>query len=121
MVAAQNAKPNPTTPDERHARVPRFRASQIQIFANGQGRTLPPSVTGAITLSAGFVTALPVTVSIGGVDAPVQFKGAAPDAVAGLFQVNAVVPQGVTPGPAVPIVLTVGGVESQAGATMAVQ
>jgi uncharacterized protein (TIGR03437 family) len=35
--------------------------------------------------------------------------------------VNAVVPQGVTPGPAVPIVLTVGGVESQAGATMAVQ
>jgi uncharacterized protein (TIGR03437 family) len=62
-----------------------------------------------------------VKVTIGGIEAPLQFAGSAPTAVAGLFQVNAVVPQGAPSGAAVPIVMSVGGVLSQSGVTIAVQ
>jgi uncharacterized protein (TIGR03437 family) len=64
---------------------------------------------------------LAVQVTIGGVDATIQFQGSAPDAVSGLLQVNALVPENVAPGVAVPIVLTIGGVKSQVGATIAVR
>ena len=50
----------------------------------------------------------PVTVSIGGQPAVVQFAGLAPGFV-GLYQVNAAVPSGVTPGDSVPLTLTVAG------------
>jgi uncharacterized protein (TIGR03437 family) len=41
--------------------------------------------------------------------------------VAGFFQVAVQIPDGVTPGDAVPIVLTIGGVTSQTNVTLAVQ
>jgi len=50
----------------------------------------------------------PVTVSIGGQSAPVQFAGLAPGFV-GLYQINAVVPAGVPTGSAVGMTLTVAG------------
>ena len=49
------------------------------------------------------------------------YAGTAPDEVWGLFQLDVTIPAGVTPGPSVPVVLTVGGVSSQKGLTMAVQ
>ncbi|MCH7979681.1 MAG: hypothetical protein IH935_11995 [Acidobacteria bacterium] len=61
----------------------------------------------------------PVTVTIGDVDAPVQFAGLAPG-FTGLYQVNAVVPAGVTPGDDVPVVLNVAG-QTSPTVTMAVQ
>jgi uncharacterized protein (TIGR03437 family) len=64
---------------------------------------------------------LPVKVTIGGIDAYVDYEGSAPEAVTGLFQVNVTIPPGVTPGPAVPIVLTIGTVPSPDGVTIAVQ
>ena len=42
-------------------------------------------------------------------------------AAAGLLQVNALVSAGATPGPSVPIALTVGGVRSPAGVTIAIK
>jgi uncharacterized protein (TIGR03437 family) len=63
----------------------------------------------------------PVSVTIGGIDAPVSYKGGAPSAVAGVTQINAQIPSAVTPGTAVPIVITIGGVPSQAGVTVAVK
>jgi uncharacterized protein (TIGR03437 family) len=44
-----------------------------------------------------------------------------PGEVVGLLQVNAVVPQGVGPGSAVPVMVSVGGIASQAGVTIAVK
>ena len=97
------------------------RGSVIQIFATGEGQTSPAGRTGAVTGSSGGAPVLHVMVTVGGIEAPLQFAGAAPYAVAGLFQVNAVVPQGAPSGSAVPIVLSVGGVPSPSGVTIAVQ
>jgi uncharacterized protein (TIGR03437 family) len=48
---------------------------------------------------------------IGGLPATVSFAGLTPG-LTGLYQVNAGVPENVTPGDAVPVILTVGGVKS---------
>jgi uncharacterized protein (TIGR03437 family) len=95
--------------------------SVIQIFATGGGQTTPASVTGTLAGNSQDTTALPVTVTIGSADAPVMYHGSAPGEVAGVLQMNAVVPPGITPGPAVPIIVTVGGKQSQGGVTIAVQ
>jgi uncharacterized protein (TIGR03437 family) len=61
-----------------------------------------------------------LTVLINNVQAQVSFAGLAPT-TAGLYQVNAVIPEGVTPGDAVPIVITLQGLSSQPNVTIAVQ
>jgi uncharacterized protein (TIGR03437 family) len=64
-------------------------------------------------------TVLPVFVTIGGKSALVMFKGLTPG-FAGLYQVNVVVPDGISPGDAVNVVLTVNGLAS-APVTMSIQ
>jgi uncharacterized protein (TIGR03437 family) len=59
--------------------------------------------------------------TIGGQPATVNYCGEAPDLTAGLVQVNALVPESITPGGAVPVTITIGGVTSQAGVTVVVQ
>jgi uncharacterized protein (TIGR03437 family) len=100
---------------------PAPRGSIIQIYATGEGQTSPPGVTGGVTGTDLKTPVQSVKVAIGGQDAFVRYAGSAGAAVAGLFQVNAVVPQSVTPGAAVPIAVSVGGVPSQGGVTIAVQ
>ena len=80
----------------------------IQIFATGLGTVNEQVETGAPAPSFSTVQ-LPVTVTIGGINAPVVFQGLAPGFV-GLYQVNAVVPSGVEPGNAVPLVLEQNGI-----------
>ena len=58
-------------------------------------------------------------VTIGGQPATVSFAGLAPGFV-GVYQVNAQVPAGITPGDAVPVVLTQGSSQSNT-ATIAVR
>jgi uncharacterized protein (TIGR03437 family) len=60
-----------------------------------------------------------VKVTIGGQTANVNFAGGAPGAVAGVIQVNAQIPSGITVG-AVPVVVQVGTSNSQPGVTIAV-
>jgi uncharacterized protein (TIGR03437 family) len=72
-----------------------------------------------------FQTVATVTASIGGVGAPVSFSGLTPT-FAGLYQVNIQVPAGVTPGGAVPLLLTANDPQTGAAAqsnsiTIAVQ
>jgi len=100
---------------------PAPRGSIIQIYATGEGQTSPDGVTGSIIGTGLKTPVLAVKVTIGGQDAFVQYAGSAGDSIAGLFQVNAVVPPGVAPGPAIPISVSVGGVPSQNGVTIAVQ
>jgi len=92
---------------------PAARGSVVQIFATGLGPTSPSVATGAPGPSSPpFATVTnSLTVTIGGLDAAVQFQALAPGFV-GLYQVNAVVPEGVTPGDAVKLKFTQNGVES---------
>jgi uncharacterized protein (TIGR03437 family) len=63
---------------------------------------------------------LTVTAQIGGLPATVKYAGAAPLDVAGVLQVNVIVPNGVPAGKSVPIVITVGTASSQANVTIAI-
>jgi uncharacterized protein (TIGR03437 family) len=99
---------------------PAARGTVLQIYATGGGQTSPAAATGSVT-KVGAQLALPVTVTIGGVNAQVAYAGSAPGEVEGVAQINAVVPAGVTPGAALPLLVTIGGVSSQAGVTVAVQ
>jgi uncharacterized protein (TIGR03437 family) len=100
---------------------PAARGSIVSIYGTGEGQTSPAGVTGSVTGSAVKMPVLPVTVTIGGITGPPQYAGSAPDSIAGLLQVNAVVPQGVATGSSVPITLNIGGSQSQAGVTIAVK
>ncbi|MBI3666576.1 MAG: SBBP repeat-containing protein [Acidobacteria bacterium] len=95
--------------------------SILQIFATGEGQTKPPGVDGSLAAIPLPAPLLPVSVKIGGIPAEVQYAGAAPGLVAGVLQVNAKVPPGVTPGSAVPVSLTVGTATSPDGVTVAIK
>ena len=81
----------------------------LSIFCTGLGATSPTVESGAP--GAGEAVTTPVTATIGGVNASVSFAGLAPTFV-GLYQVNAVVPGGLVPGSAVPVVITQNGIAS---------
>lgn len=111
---------------------PAAKGSVIQIFMTGEGATNPPGVTGSVTCANGCssisqipVPLLPVAITF--VDsagnhygANYTFAGEAPGDVAGVFQVNAVVPTTVPSG-TLQIYVTVGGNSSQSGVTVQVQ
>ena len=102
------------------ASTPAAQGSVIQIFATGEGQTLPLGDTGSVT---GATLALPlakVSAKVGDQPAEVLYAGSAPGAVAGLFQVNVRVPSGIT-GNDVKVVIKVGDAESQPGVTVAVR
>ncbi|MGA3016162.1 MAG: BACON domain-containing carbohydrate-binding protein [Bryobacteraceae bacterium] len=105
---------------------PAPRGQAIMIYCVGGGVTSPPSTDGAI-ITAPAPPALPpvltqaVSVTIGGINANVLYSGAAPDNIAGLTQINAVIPAGVTPGANVPLAIRIGNWQSQTTVTVAVQ
>jgi uncharacterized protein (TIGR03437 family) len=93
----------------------------ISIFATGEGLTTPPGVDGKIASDPLTQPNLPVSVTIGGRTATVQYVGGAPGEVAGLFQVNAQIPAGVQTDNAVPIVVKIGNLSTQVEVTIAVR
>lgn len=100
---------------------PAPRGSVITLYATGEGQTNPVGSDGKIAGGPLPTPVQSVKVTIGGVDAPVQYAGGAPGLVAGVMQVNVIVPPQVSPGADVPILLSVGGVSSPAGVTVALQ
>ena len=92
----------------------------IAVFATGLGPVTNHPETGAAALSDPLsITTTTPTVTIGGVAAPVTYSGLAPG-FAGLYQVNALVPQGTPSGDSISVVISIGGVESNT-VTIAVQ
>jgi uncharacterized protein (TIGR03437 family) len=92
----------------------------VQLYITGAGQTNPAGTDGLINAGPGPVPIGEVKVTIGGQTATVNFAGGAPGAVAGVIQVNAQIPDGVTTGGAVPVVVQVGTSNSQPGVTLAV-
>jgi len=92
---------------------PVARGGYISIFCTGLGATDPAVASGQPGPSSEPLARVktPVSVSIGGQSADVIFAGMAPG-FAAVYQVNAQVPDGVTPGDAVPVVITQGAMRS---------
>jgi len=100
---------------------PAPRGQYVFIYGTGEGVTTPPGMDGRISGTPLPKVSLSCSATIGGQTASVGYCGEAPGATAGLVQVNALVPESVTPGGAVPVVITIGGVASQAHVTLAVK
>ncbi len=100
---------------------PAARDSVVILFATGEGETTPPGVDGKLAADPLPAPRLPVSVTIGGQAAAVLYAGGAPGLVAGVLQINARVPGGVTSGSAVAVVVTVGSASSQSGVTLAIR
>ena len=100
---------------------PAPRGQYVFIYGTGEGLTTPPGVDGRITGTPMPAVSQNCSATIGGVAATLNYCGEAPGATAGLVQVNALIPESVTPGGAVPVTITIGGVTSQAGVTVAVK
>lgn len=101
------------------AATPVARGNPISFYATGAG-TAADAVDGRIA-SAESKPNLPVTVSIDGQPATVTYAGDAAGLVSGMVEITAVVPQSVTPRAAVPVSITIAGVTSPAGVTIAVE
>jgi uncharacterized protein (TIGR03437 family) len=103
--------------------VPATAGSVIQIFATGGGVVSPVVADGFLAPVAEPLPrlTLSVSVTIGGIPASIAYSGDAPGEVAGVMQINATIPPGVTPGQSVPVVVTVNGIPSQNGLTISVQ
>ena len=64
---------------------------------------------------------LPVTATIGGIPATVQYYGTAPGIVYGVMQVNILIPANAPSGGSVPIQISVGNNATQSNVTVAIQ
>ena len=92
----------------------------VQLYITGAGQTSTSGTDGLINAVPLPVPIATVKVTIGGQTANVNFAGGAPGAVAGVIQVNAQIPSGITVGGTVPVVVQVGASNSQPGVTIAV-
>ena len=101
---------------------PARRGSIVSIFGTGEGQTTPAGADGMIVSVFDLRRpVLPVSVLIGGVAAQVIYAGSAPGQVAGLFQVNARIPETVMQSGHLLVAIRVGNSSSQAGVTMQVE
>jgi len=101
------------------------RGSTIVIYATGMGELSTQVPDGAVATAAGLLADQTARVDINGQPAVVSYAGAAPGAVAGLVQINAIVPPTVSTGAAIPITISIGSAasarRSQPGVTLAVK
>jgi uncharacterized protein (TIGR03437 family) len=102
-------------------KAPASAGSVVVLWGTGEGVTDPPGVDGRPAVDVWPKPVAPVSVQIGGLPATVQYAGAAPYNMPGLFQINVVVPLNVQTGDGVPVKMTIGGATSQAGVTVAVR
>jgi len=89
--------------------------SLVAVYTTGFGAYQSPLANGLQLLTN------TVQATVGGVPAEVQFYGHAPDSTLGLQQINVILPPGIPGGAAVPLQLTVDGVSTQPGVTVAIQ
>ena len=90
----------------------------VELYVTGAGQTSPPGVDGQ-PYAGPAPCNLPVTVTVGTVSGPPQYCGGVPGQIAGLTQINVLIPSGLTAGN-VPVSVKIGGVTAQSGVTIAV-
>jgi len=92
----------------------------VTLFATGEGQTSPSGVDGKPAVVPLPQPLLPVSVTIGGISAEVLYAGAAPGEVAGVMQINAQIPAGLS-GTSLRVVMKIGSAQTQSGATIAIR
>ena len=112
LIAGTSTIPNAANPVNR--------TQAISIYCLGLGPVAGKvNSGGANPLSTAYTTMSSPTVTIGGVAGTVLYSGLAPNLI-GLYQVNVQLPLNAPAGPAVPVILQIGGVVSNT-VTIAVQ
>jgi len=100
---------------------PAPRGSVVSLFGTGEGHVTPYLFAGAFSISTPYSTPdLPVTVTIGGVPAEVLYAGEAPLLPAGVLQINARIPAGISAG-AASVSVSIGGIPTSRAVTVAVR
>lgn len=114
---------NATTQDYtlNSATTPALRGSTVVLYISGMGTTNTASANTLIPASPATIPTALRSVTIGGQAATIVGAAAPIGSVPGLLQLNVTVPGAATPGIAVPVVVTLGGVDSQAGVTMSIK
>lgn len=100
---------------------PAERGNTIALLATGLGATVPSGTTGAIADDGRKAPVLTLAATIGGLEAVVVDARSVAGQAGGIFQVEVRIPEGVDPGPEVPVVLRAGSALSPAGVTIAVR
>ncbi len=94
----------------------------VSLYGTGFGAVSPAVTAG--TLDTGIATLTnSITVTIGGVTVPSQdvlYAGLSPGSISGLYQFNVMIPSSVPSGNE-PVVITIGGVETQSSVTIPIQ
>jgi len=94
----------------------------ISLFGTGFGDTSPSLTAGQLASGIANLTNS-ITVTIGGVtlsSSDVLYAGLSPGSISGLYQINVRVPSS-TPAGDIPVTITIGGSQTQSGATIPVQ
>jgi uncharacterized protein (TIGR03437 family) len=103
------------------AKTPAAKGTYISIYATGEGQTDPGGIDGSVATAGSLPKPVrQVQAWVDGKPAEVQYAGAAPNSVAGLFQVNVRIPLNASSGD-VPIEIQVGTARTQPGMTVAVR
>jgi uncharacterized protein (TIGR03437 family) len=103
------------------------RGSTISIYVTGMGNLASPPVVANGEVASTAITLADATarVDIDGQPAVVSYAGTAPGAVAGLVQINAIIPPTVRTGAAIPMTVSIGSAtasrRSQPAVTVAVK
>jgi uncharacterized protein (TIGR03437 family) len=93
--------------------------SVVSLFVTGLGQTSPPGFDGKRAGPILPAPVLPVSVSVGGAAAEIEYAGAAPG-LAGMSQINVRIPASTAAGAAVPVVVKAGAGASSNSVTIAV-
>ena len=97
------------------------RGQTVILYATGIGATNSATANVLIPASPAVSPTASPTVMIGGQAASVISAVSPVGSVPGLLQMNVTVPANATTGAAVPVVVSIGGIDSQAGVTMAIR
>jgi uncharacterized protein (TIGR03437 family) len=104
---------------------PAAKGSYVLVYVTGEGQTMPSGTTGLVTVAQAVVPYTPgplltVVPWVNGQIAYFNFAGEAPGFVAGVMQLNVQIPANAPSGD-LPLVVSVGGNNSQTGVTVRVQ
>jgi uncharacterized protein (TIGR03437 family) len=100
---------------------PATKGQTVVLYVTGIGVTNVPLENTLVPATPAVTPSAAVTVTVGGQPATVVGVASPPGSVPGLLQINAQIPNTAPTGAALPVVVNIGGVDSQAGVTMAVK